>query len=173
MNRVDYILERVHGKVLHVGASTGPLHEVVKSRSERLYGLDLEPREGDPDVCQGDVQDASHPVFEEHFDVILLGEVIEHLLEPAQALRNCAGSCDRIIVTTPNPRARTMRWREGLDHMCYWTPLSIRNFLAGVGMEAEAVTLLPYERTGKRLVWLRNLISCDQSLCVTAHPERP
>ena len=56
MNRVEYILERVHGKVLHVGASTGPLHEVVRSRSERLLGLDLASREGDDDVHQGDVQ---------------------------------------------------------------------------------------------------------------------
>ena len=82
MNRVEYILERVHGKVLHVGASTGPLHEVVRSRSERLLGLDLASREGDDDVHQGDVQDASHPIFKEHFDVILLGEVVEHLTAP-------------------------------------------------------------------------------------------
>ena len=53
MNRVEYILERVHGKVLHVGASTGPLHEEVRSRSERLFGLDLTSREGDGDVHQG------------------------------------------------------------------------------------------------------------------------
>jgi 2-polyprenyl-3-methyl-5-hydroxy-6-metoxy-1,4-benzoquinol methylase len=171
MNRVEYILERVHGKVLHVGASTGPLHEVVRSRSERLLGLDLASREGDDDVHQGDVQDASHPIFKEHFDVILLGEVVEHLLEPAQALRNCASCCNRLVITTPNPRALTMRWREGLDHMLYWTPLSMRNFLAGVGLEAEDLTLLPYERTGKRLVWLRNMLIDNQSLCVTAHPS--
>ena len=171
MNRVEYILERVHGKVLHVGASTGPLHEVVRSRSERLLGLDLASREGNDDVHQGDVQDASHPIFKEHFDVILLGEVVEHLLEPAQALRNCASCCNRLVITTPNPRALTMRWREGLDHMLYWTPLSMRNFLAGVGLEAEDLTLLPYERTGKRLVWLRNMLIDNQSLCVTAHPS--
>ena len=171
MNRVEYILERVHGKVLHVGASTGPLHEEVRSRSERLFGLDLTSREGDGDVHQGDVQDATHPIFQDHFDVILLGEVVEHLLEPAQALRNCAASCDRIVITTPNPRALTMRWREGLDHMLYWTPLSMRNFLAGIGLEAEELMLLPYERTGKRLVWLRNMLIDNQSLCVTAHPS--
>ena len=64
-----------------------------------------------------------------------------------------------------------MRWREGLDHMLHWTPLSMRNFLAGIGLEAEELMLLPYERTGKRLVWLRNMLIDNQSLCVTAHPS--
>ncbi len=116
MTRVDYILERVHGRVLHVGASTGPLHEVVRARSDRLFGMDVESREGDDDVHQGDVQDPSHPIFQEHFDVILLGEVVEHLMDPAQALRNCASCCDRIVITTPNPRALTMRWRGSGSH---------------------------------------------------------
>ena len=172
MTRVDYILERVHGKVLHVGASTGPLHEVVRSRSEKLIGLDLESRDGDADVHNGDVQDASHPIFKEHFDVVLLGEVMEHLMDPAQALRNCASCCERIVITTPNPRALTMRWREGLDHTLYWTPLSMRNFLDGVELRAEDLRLLPYERTGKHFVWLRNLLCNNQSLCVTVHPSK-
>lgn len=104
VDRAAFILEHCRGKyVLEFGAS-GPMHDAIVKVARSVCGVD---REDGASVIGFDLDDVSVPTLpgENHLvDVIVCGEVIEHLSNPGWFLtrlrRQYAGV--PTIITVPN-----------------------------------------------------------------------
>jgi len=118
-DRVEYLCRLVADKsVLDIGvvehtsgAAESPawLHGNIRRHAARCLGVDvLEPeimklREQGYDVVFADITREPLP---QQFDVIIGGEVIEHLDAPGRFMQNCAAMLlpgGRLVITTPNP----------------------------------------------------------------------
>ena len=118
-DRVTYLCELVRGKsVLDVGVvdhtrdaanSREWLHGHLRRHAARCLGVDvLEEevgylREQGYDVILADITQSPLP---EKFDIIIGGEVLEHLDAPGMFVKNCAAMLNpggRLTITVPNP----------------------------------------------------------------------
>ena len=168
MTRLDFILRYAQGNVLNVGAASEAQYLQTQLSHlpavTDLTGIDIVQA---PGLTVHDIQEP----MSETFDTVVLGEVLEHLADPMRALTNIHGHCHRLILTTPNPLARTMLMREGPDHLFYTTVKSLRNVRETAKFKSVTEDILPYERRGKRLVWLRNAYCWAQAICQVWEPR--
>jgi SAM-dependent methyltransferase len=153
LGREDYIVERCRGKVvLHLGflgeterplddriasvSAPHSLHSRIAGVSSRVVGTDIADsaiRElqaaGVGDIACVDVErmDEGTLPAELRFDVVVAGDIIEHLSNPGLMLENLKrilAPDGEIIFTTPNAfglpnylRFMMGRFREGTDHV--------------------------------------------------------
>jgi 2-polyprenyl-3-methyl-5-hydroxy-6-metoxy-1,4-benzoquinol methylase len=107
------LLEAVgpNARVLDVGCSSGYLSAPLAERGNTIVGLVLDPlaaREAESyceRVLVGDVETMELPLEPGSFDVVLLGDVIEHLRNPVAALarlRPFLRTGGRLVLSTPN-----------------------------------------------------------------------
>ena len=105
-------------RVLDVGCSSGYLSEPLSRRGNTLVGIELDPaaaREAErfcERVLVGDLETMELPLEHESFDVVLCGDVIEHLRDPGAALarlRPFLAEGGRLVVSTPNIANWAMR----------------------------------------------------------------
>jgi 2-polyprenyl-3-methyl-5-hydroxy-6-metoxy-1,4-benzoquinol methylase len=105
-------------RVLDVGCSSGYLSEPLSQRGNTLVGIELDPeaaREAErfcERVLVGDLETMELPLEPGSFDVVLCGDVIEHLRGPGAALarlRPFLRSGGRLVVSTPNIANWAMR----------------------------------------------------------------
>jgi 2-polyprenyl-3-methyl-5-hydroxy-6-metoxy-1,4-benzoquinol methylase len=98
-------------RVLDVGCSSGYLSAPVAANGNTVIGLELDPdaaREAErfcERVLVGDVTTMELPFEPGSFDVVLLGDVIEHLREPVTALarlRPLLRPGGKLVLSTPN-----------------------------------------------------------------------
>jgi len=98
-------------RVLDVGCSSGYLSSQLAARGNVVVGIELDPeaaREAEAfceRVVVGDVESMELPFEPASFDVVLLGDVIEHLRNPARALarlRPLLRPGGRLVLSTPN-----------------------------------------------------------------------
>jgi SAM-dependent methyltransferase len=162
-NRVEYIQNLARGlDVLDVGCTgiradgripepATSLHQAIRSASGSLLGVDVDPvgvknlnDAGYRAVC-ADITTMSIP---ETFDLIVAGEIIEHLLNPGAALENLGRhlkKTGRLILTTPNPfhyRQQSRILRKGrikvhTEHTAWYDPMTIGTLLSKTGYEIE------------------------------------
>jgi 2-polyprenyl-3-methyl-5-hydroxy-6-metoxy-1,4-benzoquinol methylase len=99
------------GRVLDVGSSSGYLAEPLVARGNTIVGLELDPEAAGAaeSFCErvlvGDVETMELPLEPGSFDVVLLGDVIEHLRDPVAALarlRPLLRPGGRLVLSTPN-----------------------------------------------------------------------
>ena len=138
-HKLRYVIERSRGKdVLDIGCvqhnpenykSRYWLHGAIKQVANRVVGLDVYEvgirylSERGFDVRAGDAQNFD---IGEKFDVIVAGDVIEHLTNADGFLRSCLRHLSEdgcILVSTPNP------W--------YWRHVVKAGLFARVGVNAE------------------------------------
>jgi len=134
VDRSEFILERCKGRtVLDVGAS-GPMHDRIVAVAAKTYGWDREDGEGVTGIDL-DNQDLHLP-FYQGIELIVCGEVIEHLSNPGQFLRRLRTRYQGVpvIITVPNAfaeagRAQLARGTEVVnrDHCAWysWKTLSV------------------------------------------------
>lgn len=105
-------------RVLDVGCSSGYLSEPLSQRDNTLVGIELDPeaaREAErfcESVLVGDLETMELPLEPASFDVVLCGDVIEHLRDPDAALarlRPFLKPGGRLVVSTPNIANWVMR----------------------------------------------------------------
>jgi SAM-dependent methyltransferase len=105
-------------RVLDVGCSSGYLSEPLSQRGNTLVGIELDvdaAREAErwcERVLVGDVERMELPLEPGSFDVVLCGDVIEHLRDPGAALarlRPLLVPRGRLVVSTPNIANWAMR----------------------------------------------------------------
>jgi 2-polyprenyl-3-methyl-5-hydroxy-6-metoxy-1,4-benzoquinol methylase len=98
-------------RVLDVGCSSGYLSEPVAANGNTVVGIELDPEaaRGAERFCErvlvGDVTTMELPFEPGSFDVVLLGDVIEHLREPVAALarlRPLLRPGGKLVLSTPN-----------------------------------------------------------------------
>jgi 2-polyprenyl-3-methyl-5-hydroxy-6-metoxy-1,4-benzoquinol methylase len=125
VNRIDYLAERAQGqRVIHVGfvdagfqemqAATGTwLHQHLAERASDLVGIDIDPEGVEAARAAGfdaHVADCRDPVAVAALDltpadVVIAGEIIEHLDDPGSFLGLLHGLVrpgGELVLTTPN-----------------------------------------------------------------------
>jgi len=139
------------GCVCHELDITDPpwLHGFLKHRARRVVGVDILPepiaeleRRG-YDVLCADVETMD---LGRHFDVVVAGDIIEHLSNPGQFLQRVGAHLKPggvFLVATPNPLnpIRLLRLLTGgrdlanREHTCWFTEKVLRQLAARYGFE--------------------------------------
>lgn len=124
IQRVEYLLSQCEGKkVLHLGCTNWPytddslnagslLHAKIAERSCELFGLDADSRglerlraSGFENLYAADLERLDECSLDEKFDVVIAGEMIEHLNNPGlflNGVKRFLGHDSKLIITTIN-----------------------------------------------------------------------
>ncbi len=126
MNRIDFLLNPLHGKVLDVGYVSGTLHERVLERLDKkqVFGLDTETKKENALYKRGSAERMPYPA--KSFDSILAGELIEHLNHPEQFVAESARVLKKgglLCLSTPNRNSWVNRLTKS-----YHTPVHLHLF---------------------------------------------
>lgn len=173
--RIELLADLVSGQdVIHFGCadhlpliaekrSAGAwLHARLEATARRTVGIDNDPeavaylREHKlAEVYQFDALSDEVPpeLAGRAWDVMVLGEIIEHLDDPVRFLaglrRKFRGTCRTLIASVPNAFALT-NWRAALsgveyinsDHRCWFTPYTIAKVLHRAGLGVDELYLV-------------------------------
>jgi 2-polyprenyl-3-methyl-5-hydroxy-6-metoxy-1,4-benzoquinol methylase len=148
-------------RVLDVGCSSGYLAQPLAERGNTIVGIELEPdaaREAEAfceRVLVGDVETMELPLEPGSFDVVLCGDVVEHLRDPVAALarlRPLLRPGGRVVLSTPNIANWAIRlsllagrWRytdRGIldrSHTHLFTRATLRAALEHAGYRVERI----------------------------------
>lgn len=105
-------------RVLDVGCSSGYLARPLAARGCAVVGLERDPAAAEEaravcaEVLVGDVETMELPLEQASFDVVLCGDLIEHLRDPQAFLarvRPLLRPDGRLVLTTPNVANWSMR----------------------------------------------------------------
>ncbi len=160
VNRSEFIIDSVRDKVvLHLGAvdnykgSIAKLHKTLMTISKGVVGLDLDKdgiekikKEGIYNIFYSNVEDID--IFlEDRFDIILAGEIIEHLSNAGLFLDNIKrffSTETKMIITTPNAFCLELYIHAFLgtenvhiQHTCYYSYHTLKELLERHGFTIE------------------------------------
>lgn len=179
---LDYVVDRARDKrVLDIGVVShsaryfeqeGWRHGLIRNVASRCIGVDiLEPLvkelndRGFNVRCVDATSDAD---LGERFDMVFLGDVIEHVDNPVALLRFAGRHLapgGRILATTPNPFSRKFYRqfkRQGtpvvnLDHCAWFTPTTALELARRAGLNLIAYHLVKpfagFDRVWHRIAW--------------------
>lgn len=155
VDRVEFIKQMCKGKkVLHLGCTNYPyteesikhdmlLHFELKKIAGELYGFDFDQRgldilakAGEKNLYRGDLEKLQEVELNETFDVIVAGEMIEHLSNPGlflQGIKRFMNEETKLLITTINAYSGMRFFIYGLrgrggeqepvhpDHVAYYS----------------------------------------------------
>lgn len=198
LNRCQFVAERVRGKsVLDIGCVDHDfsnrerghwLHDDIRATASRVVGLDYERTHVEAmqaegyDVVVGDATDFD---LDEKFDVVVGGELIEHLINPGNFLhcvRKHLKPGGELVLTTPNGNCLIYflenlilgRELENVDHNCLYTPFMMNSLLNKTGFEMTDIIFVA-ESTAHfhTSYWAKALVSIIQVVQVFCGFFRP
>lgn len=140
-DRNAWICGRVKDKVvLDIGAS-GKLHERITKVARSVFGIDRQDSVGVVGFDLDDVTCLSIPVPEPP-DIVVCGEVLEHLSNPGHLLARLHRQLPGVpvIITVPNAYSsvsqkhlRHDRENVNIDHVAWYSPRTLRTLVERVG----------------------------------------
>ena len=201
--RVDFLKEAcMNKKVLHLGCTDYPftqnsiannmlLHFEIEKVAKELYGFDFDQagidilkEAGVQNIYRADLENLTEVPLEETFDVILAGEMIEHLSNPGLFLRGIKRFMDRetiLLITTINAYCGmrnviyALRGKGGKnepvhqDHVAYYSYSTLKLIIEREGLALEKFSFYdigkehrPFNR------WHWNLVN---DVCVKFFPQ--
>jgi SAM-dependent methyltransferase len=158
------------------------LHGRLAAVATEIVGLDIDQvgvkamRGAGYDVIEADISgDISVISARGQFDVVIAGELIEHLDAPTDLFRFSARILRPegiLVITTPNPyspvRGRRGAHREtweSADHVAYFPPTGIAELAERAGMNLTMATTVRLPHSRQRLMRpVRRLLRRDQEL---------
>ncbi|HLC92844.1 MAG TPA: class I SAM-dependent methyltransferase [archaeon] len=150
MDRVEFALENLGGKILDVGYSVGGIHQkfIEKFGAENIYGVDIETRENSGHYKRASAERI--PFDSGFFDSIFAGELIEHVYTPEIFLREANRVLKiggALVMTTPNQKSiinRIFRSYQTKIHVSLFDEESLKKMLAQTGFAVEKFYCQPY-----------------------------
>ena len=144
VDRVIFILHKCLDKVVLDIGCLGPLHKQIEEVAKEVWGID----KGDSDLKNyWKIDIENHPnlstFMEKDWDIIICGEILEHLSNPGlflDKLRNC--HCP-IIITVPNAFGKQDGWlKKGKEmvneeHVAWYSYYTLRNLVERHGYIVE------------------------------------
>lgn len=165
MDRTSFIKNNIKGKTLNIGCSDGSLHKQIYD--ENVYGIDIKVDRNIKNFVRGDAHEM--PFKNRCFDVLIAGEVIEHLYDPERFLRECKRLLQKggiLIVTTPNRKSwvnRLLKSSFHHEHISLFDNESLKALISEY-FYLEQFFFLSYDEISswgskhKNLFWLRKMI---------------
>ncbi len=174
--RFELIIKEVSGKdVLDVGCidhnamnelSHEWLHKIIVDNAKKVVGLDLEEEEAQKlqekgyDIVIGNAEAIN---LNKKFDVVVAGELIEHLSNPGKFLGNMKNHLRKdgvIIMTTPNPFYpkrifEILLYKKVLvhpQHVMWLCPSTLKTILEREGY--SDVEIIPFNNTERFSVFV-------------------
>lgn len=98
-------------KVLDVGCNDGYIGELLLKNDNDVYGIDMVKKKlfiaqkKGLKVKDHDIENKQFPFPKDYFDIVILGDVIEHIFDTDALLANCKRVLKKkgkLIITTPN-----------------------------------------------------------------------
>jgi hypothetical protein len=138
VDRAVFLLQKAAGKrVLEFGAS-GPMHDAIVKAAADVLGVD---RDMGPGVIGFDLDDVSQYALPGHEpEVIICGEVIEHLSNPGWFLTRLKRQFPGVpvVITVPNAFHPQRKLKDGIemvnrDHVAWYSPKTLRTLVERVG----------------------------------------
>lgn len=149
VDRIAFFLDRCRGqRVVEFGAS-GPLHERIRVAASQYLGVDREAAE---DVIAFDLDDVSCAYLPSLFgappDVIVCGEILEHLSNPGWFLTRARAQWPGLplLISVPNAFSAVAARRllvdgvenVNVDHVCWYSHRTLLTLLTRAGYEVAA-----------------------------------
>ena len=184
VERVAFLLDLARDRrVLHLGFLDTPflerkiregtmLHRRLHAVARDLYGVDIDAEDlaryraltGDLANLRLDLTEPAvdlGPLTARPWDYVFLPEVLEHLADPATALRRlhrlCAASDARLVITVPNAFSlmgviAAAGGREVVhpDHFFYFSPVTLSRLVTACGFTVERCLLYGGSPTDRR-----------------------
>lgn len=173
VERLTYIVKECKGKsVLHLGCTYSPetkerfesghlLHLHIQKVAKELYGIDLDAdsitylkEKGIPNLYVGDVEHLQDLNLYKTFDMVVAGEIIDHLSNPGLFLKGITpllAPDGILIITVENPfaikRIPQLIWRNEAtpsDHTIYFTYSTLSVLLSRAGFVIEEFCVYYY-----------------------------
>ncbi len=203
VQRLDLIKELSKGKkVLHLGCTNWPytqdaidskilLHFELEKCAAVLYGFDydregidvLEAR-GSKNLFQADLEKLEEVALDEKFDVIIAGEMIEHLNKPGSFLTGIKRFMTpetRLVITTVNAYCGMRFLIYGIrgnggrnepvhpDHVAYYSYSTLKLLVERHGLNVEK--FLFYDLGREHRPHNRKVMNFLNDVCVTLAPQ--
>ncbi|MDO8538453.1 MAG: methyltransferase domain-containing protein [archaeon] len=186
MNRVNFILKSVNGKILDVGYEHGSLHEKIKEKFEEknIYGIDIIVNNPSSHYKKGTAEEI--PFEKNFFDSVVAGELIEHLKKPelfAKESNRILKKNGVLILTTPNRKSFVNRVTKSYFtpiHFSLFTKEELQKLLQENGFQIEKFECFPYTQESskgarhKSMYFFRKLLhyflpqSLQEEMCIQA-----
>ncbi|MCR4368482.1 MAG: class I SAM-dependent methyltransferase [archaeon] len=150
MERVQFALENLRGKILDVGCSVGGIHErfIEKFGAQNLYGVDIEIKKDTEHYKNSSAEKI--PFKANTFDSVFAGELIEHVEKPAPFVAEVARVLKKggvFILTTPNRKSlvnRVFKSYETPIHISLFNYPQLKKLLEKNGFEIKKFYCQPY-----------------------------
>ncbi len=150
MERVEFALNNLNGKILDIGYSVGGIHQkfLEKFGRENLYGVDIETEKDTEHYKRSTAEKI--PFKDNFFDSVFAGELIEHVEKPAIFLKETARVLKKggmLILTTPNRKSlvnRVFHSYETPIHISLFNYPALENLLKEKGFRVEKFYCQPY-----------------------------
>jgi hypothetical protein len=141
--REKYILEQCRDKrVVNFGSASGALHEAIRAVAKRAIGVDR----NEPCDVTMDFEKTPHikPAVPSGNDLLICGEVLEHLSNPGRFLEALREFSLPVILTVPNAFAEVSRRHMAngvenvnLDHVAWYSYRTMKTLLERHGFKID------------------------------------
>lgn len=151
-------------------------HWFIYKTAKQTIGIDIEEKsiKAINDLgLSAKVMDAEQIKFDEKFDVVFAGELIEHLPNPGlflKAAQKVLKPSGIIVLTTPNTFAvnKIIRVMQGMtneppensDHTMYFTPLRLDTLAKKCGLKLLKIDYAFFPFTNQTLLMMLNRLAC-------------
>lgn len=162
-------------KVLEVGCGEGQLGRRLREYNQVVYGIETNPSAARvaatvlDHVYVGDVERFEFNLSDEFFNTIILGDVLEHLIDPWELLvkmKRCLAKEGIIISSIPNLQYFPVLWdlirgrfeyrTHGIldkTHLRFFTAKEVRKLFSDAGYKIiDSPRIFPYKKK-----WAQNL----------------
>ena len=149
-----WLCERPSSRVLDAGCFDGRFADLARQRGHHVTGLDRQKLDGVAQrvdaFIEADLNEPLPTALQGAFDVVVAGDILEHVVEPHSLLSDLAGALrpgGEVLVSVPNfghwyPRGRTTLGRFDYDqrgpldrgHLRFFTRDSIEALIGNCGL---------------------------------------